>query len=124
MRTRQKWWRTAALLAVTTLLACSRTGLADMTVQLEDDYAAICWEDRTYIPYAPFDRAACGEQIGIVDGDESDRVYAWTGHDPKEWIINGRSHDGVMLLREHRVNTAPDGIPSEYSWNSGMQSAP
>ncbi|MBD5560685.1 MAG: hypothetical protein HDQ87_10120 [Clostridia bacterium] len=81
------------------------------------DYAALCLEARVYIPSSVFDRVECGRQLGIVDGDEKETVYAWKDHDPAEWIISGFDHDGVMLYREQAVMEFPAGLESEYSWN-------
>lgn len=51
------------------LCACSKQEMADMTTQVHEDYSAIVWEDKVYVPYCAVSKAACGKQIGIVDGD-------------------------------------------------------
>ena len=99
------------------LAACARPDLAAFQRIVKPDYAALCLEDRVYIPFSAFDRAECGRQLGIVDGDEMEKVFAWKDHDPAEWIISGLDHDGVMLYREQAVTEFPAGLESEYSWN-------
>ncbi len=108
----------AIIIAVLSLCACSKRELADMTTEICPDYAAIVWEDRTYVPYCAVSRADCGEQIGIVDGDKDDRVYEYKGCSPDEWIVNAYSGDSAMLCREVSATDIPDGLQSEYEWNN------
>ncbi len=100
------------------LCACSKQELADMTTEIHDDYAAIVWEDKTYVPYCAISKADCGEQIGIVDGDKDNRVYEYKGYSTDEWIINSYVMDSAMLCREMNVTNIPDGLQSEYEWNN------
>ncbi len=100
------------------LCACSKQELADMTTELHDGYVAILWEDKTYVPYCAIAKTDCGEQIGIVDGDKDDRIYAYKGHSTDEWIINAYAMDSAMLCREISVTDIPDGLQSEYEWNN------
>lgn len=107
------------LIAIT-LCACGKQELVNMTTEVNDDYSAIIWEDKTYVPYCAFSKADCGEQIGIVDSDKDDKVYEYKGYSTDNWIINiyGRNLDTVMLYREINVSDIPDGLQSEYEWNN------
>lgn len=98
--------------------ACSKQEPTNMTTEVNDAYAAIVWENKTYVPYCAISESDCGEQIGIVDGDKDDRVYEYNGYSTDEWIINSYVHDGAMLLREINVTDIPDGLESEYEWNN------
>lgn len=88
-----------------------------MTTEMHDDYTAIVWEDKTYVPYCAISKTDCGEQIGIVDGDKDDKVYEYKGYSTDEWIINYYVMDSAMLYREINVTNIPDGLQSEYEWN-------
>ncbi|MCM1025963.1 MAG: hypothetical protein NC432_05980 [Roseburia sp.] len=95
-----------------------RIGLKAMTTEVGDDYAAIAWEDKIYVPYGAL--AAYGDrgnQIGIVDGDKNHRVYECKGYSADEWIAAAFSHDAAMLYREIDVTDIPAGWQSEYGWN-------
>lgn len=100
------------------LFSCSARDLADMRVSVTDDYAAVVWDGRTYVPYGALaaygDR---GKQIGIVDGDKKHKVYECKGYSSDEWIVTALPHDPAMLLREINVEDIPDGWRSEYEWN-------
>ena len=89
-----------------------------MATEDGDDYAAIVWGDRTYVPYGALsaygDR---GKQIGIVDGDKDYKVYECKGYSSDEWIVTALPHDAAMLYREIAVTDIPDGWQSEYEWN-------
>ncbi|MBD5549710.1 MAG: DUF5301 domain-containing protein [Lachnospiraceae bacterium] len=79
---------------------------AEMTTEERGGYKAIVWGERRYVPYCAFSQKDCGKQVGIVDGDENDRVYEWKGHAADEWIINiyvSGLMDGVMLYREEKI---------------------
>lgn len=102
---------------ILSLCACSKQELADMTTEMHDDYSAIVWEDKTYVPYCAISKTDCGEQIGIVDGDKDDKVYEYKGYSTDEWIINYYVMDSAMLYREINVTNIPDGLQSEYEWN-------
>lgn len=99
------------------LCACSKQEMADMTTQAHEDYSAIVWGDKVYVPYCAVSKAACGKQIGIVDGDQGDRVYEYKGYSADEWIVNAYVMDSAMLCRELNVTTIPEGLQSEYEWN-------
>jgi hypothetical protein len=103
---------------ILSLCACSKQELADMTTEVYDDYSAIVWEDKTYVPYCAISKTDCGAQIGIVDGDKDDRVYEYKGYSTDEWIINYYVMDSAMLYREINVTIIPDGLQSEYEWNN------
>lgn len=106
------------IIMVFSLCACSKQELADMKTEINDDYVAILWEGKTYVPYCAISKNACGEQIGIVDGDKNDKIYEYKGYSSDEWIINSFVTDGsAMLLRELNVTAIPDGLESEYEWN-------
>ncbi len=107
----------AGVLAGLVLCALSACGkeLADMARVDAGDYAAIVWDGRTYVPFCAV--TGRGEQIGIVDGDKNDRVYAYGDCSTDEWIVNAYTHDAAMLFRESSVTEIPDGLYSEYSWN-------
>ncbi len=102
-----------------TLCACGKQELANMTTEVNDDYSAIIWKDKTYVPYCAFSKADCGDQIGIIDNDKNDKVYEYKGYTADAWIINmyGKNSDTVMLYREISVSDIPDGLQSEYEWN-------
>ena len=100
------------------LCACSQQELADMGTDENDDYVAIIWEDRTYIPYCAISKSDCGKQIGIVNGDKDDRVYEYKGYSTNEWLINSYIMDSAMLYREINVTDIPSGLESEYDWNN------
>lgn len=106
-----------AVIMMLSFHACSKQKLEDMTTEIHDDYAAIVWDDKTYVPYCPISKTDCGVQIGIVDGDKDDRVYAYKGYSTDEWIINSLVMDSAMLYREINVTNIPDGLQSEYEWN-------
>ncbi len=100
------------------LCACSKQEeMAEMTTQAHEDYSAIVWENKVYVPYCAVSKAACGKQIGTVDGDQDDRVYEYKGYSADEWIVNAYVMDSAMLCRELNVTNIPDGLQSEYEWN-------
>ena len=101
------------------LCACSEQELTIMTTSEGQGYAAIVWEDKTYVPYCAISKRDCGGQIGIVDGDKEDRVYQYKDYSVEQWIINAYTKDGgAMLYREINVIEIPDGLDSEYDWNN------
>jgi hypothetical protein len=121
----------AALLLVS-FRACSAQGttgtqevadvqeLANITMVDQGDYAAIVWDGRTYVPYTAIAKKDCGKQIGILDDDKNDKVYAYKDYSTEMWIaemyISGEM-DGPMLYREINVTDIPEGLQSEYEWN-------
>ena len=101
------------------LCSCSKQDLADMTTSVTDDYAAIVWGDKTYVPYGALSAyGGRGQQIGIVDGNENHKVYECKGYSSDEWIVTVLPHDAAMLYRETDVTEIPNGWQSEYEWNS------
>lgn len=83
-----------------------------------DGYATIVWGDRTYVPYGPsVGYGERGKQIGILDGDQDNRVYELKGYPAEEWIVNAFPYDAAMLYKEIDVTDIPDGWESEYEWN-------
>lgn len=107
-----------SMLTVISLCSCSGRELADVTTVVNDDYAAIVWEGRTYVPYCAVSKSDCGVQIGIVDGDKDDRVYEYKGYPADQWIVNSLVVDGgAMLYREITVTDISEGLESEYKWN-------
>lgn len=107
-----------AVIAVLTLCSCSNQALANMTTAENGEYAAIVWEDRTYVPYCAISKRDRGQKIGIVDGDKDDQVWEYKGHSVNEWIINSYVMDSAMLYKERNVTDIPEGLQSEYPWNS------
>ena len=106
------------------LSACSRQNstedLADMTSSSGGGYRSVVWGDNTYVPYCAISNSERGKQIGIVDGDENDRIYEYEGYSTDEWIIGiyvSGLMDSAMLLREINVTDIPEGLESEYEWN-------
>ena len=105
------------------LSACSKQGqdLEDMASGHGDGYVTIVWDDKTYVPYCAISNSKRGKQIGIVDGDEDDRVYEYKGHSTDEWLISrvvSGLMDSAMLMREVNVTDIPEGLESEYEWNN------
>lgn len=93
--------------------------IARMETDVTDQYAAIAWDGRYYVPFCPIDASVCGRQIGIVDGDDQEKVYEFKEHSVNEWIVSAHPpHDEAMLYRELQVRTIPDGLTSEYDWNN------
>lgn len=104
---------------IASLCACSKQELVNMTTEVYDDYAAIVWEDKTYIPYCVISKTECGEQIGILDDSKDDKIYEYKDYSVDEWIIDFYAVDGIaMLYREVNVTNIPDGLESEYEWNN------
>lgn len=92
-----------------------------MSTEVYDDYAAIAWEGRTYVPYCAVAKTDCGKQIGIVDDDKGDKVYKYKGYPVEKWIVNiyhSGLMDSAMLYRETGVKDIPEGLWSEYEWNN------
>lgn len=110
-------------LVVIILCACGKQEreLANMTTEVNNAYASIVWEDKTYVPYCAVSNKDRGEQIGIVDGDEDDRVYEYKDYSSDEWIVNSYISglmDSSMLYKEINASHMPDGLESEYEWNN------
>jgi len=95
-------------------------GLALMRRQETGDYTALLWDGRTYIPFCAVGNGARGRQLGIVNGNEEDQVYAYEGYAPEAWVV-AYLDSGLMpeaiLMREVSVTDLPEGLKSEYPWN-------
>ena len=99
---------------------CQDRELAEMTSLNTGEYVAVCWEGRTYIPWGPVDNWDRGCQIGTVDGDRKNKIYAFRDWPVEEWLISYYDSglmDGSMLLREEHT-PIPEGLSSEYPWNN------
>lgn len=93
----------------------------------EQDYTSIRWQGRTCVPFCAADAGSLGEKLGYVGEDEKDAVYACKGLAPEEWLISlyeSGLMDSGMLMREVSVMDVPEGLSSEYWWNTPGQIAP
>ena len=91
--------------------------LAPMETLNREVYTAILWEGREYVPWGMVSGGR-GKQVGYVDGDEKNKVYAYDGQSPEQWSVNAYGHDSAMLYREKSVTEIPAELgDSEYSWN-------
>jgi hypothetical protein len=109
------------VIAILSFCGCSGQELANMGTENNGDYQAIIWDGKTYVPYCAISKKDCGKQIGIVDGDNKDKVYEYNGYSTDEWIANmyvSGLMDAPMLYREINVTVIPNGLKSEYSWNN------
>lgn len=116
----------SVILMILGLCACQKREMADLSSAAGNEYKAIVWEDRTYVPYCAVAKKECGKQVGIVDGDKNDRVYEYDGYSTEEWIVNvyvAGLMDGAMLYKEITVSDIPEGLQSEYEWNGGAKQA-
>ena len=85
-----------------------------------DDYVYVTIDDKTFIPFAAVSNSAQGDWIGIVDGDEKDRIYEYKDYSPDEWIISfykSGEMDISLLMKEQNVTEYPKGVYSDYLWN-------
>lgn len=83
----------AICVTLLSLCACSKQQeLVDIKTVECDEYLAIEWEGRSYIPFCVVFKGDCGKQIGYINEDKDDRVCEY-----KE---------------------LPDGLESEYDWNN------
>ena len=107
------------ILASVVLCACGEEQeLADISTVEGDEYVAIIWDERTYVPFCVVSKNDCGTLIGYVNGDTSDRVCEYKHYPSNEWIANYLTVDGgAMLYKEINVIDIPDGLQSEYEWN-------
>lgn len=111
---------------VSGICACARQEnnapeeLQDLSYIEREDYMAVVWDERVYVPFCAVDNSLREKQIGIVNGDENDRIYEAAGLSPEEWIISyyeSGMMDGSMLMKEENVKEIPNGLKSEYAWN-------
>lgn len=100
------------------LCSCGRGALAAAQSVERDGYAAIVWEDRTYVPFCVVSKSDCGKKLACVDGNPEDIVSEYKDLPPEEWIANYLTVDGgAIAFREEHVTTIPDGLEAEYQWN-------
>ena len=102
------------------LCACGKsTKLIDMSAVEGDEYVSIKWGDRVYIPFCAVSKNDCGTQIGYLDGESDNMVCEYKNYPTDEWIASYLTADcGAMLFKEVNVTNIPDGLESEYKWNS------
>lgn len=102
------------------LCACGKDqNLIDMSTAEGDGYMAIIWEGRTYVPFCPVSKNDCGTKIGYLNGETDNRVCEYKDYPTEEWIANYLTVDGgAMLFKETNVTEIPDGLESEYEWNT------
>lgn len=107
-------------LVLIVLCACGKdTNLIDMSTTENDEYMAIIWEDRTYVPFCTISKSDCGTQIGYLNGETDDSICEYKDYPTDEWIANYLMADGgAILFKEVNVTHIPDGLESEYEWNS------
>ncbi len=109
------------LMSILFLCSCGGTDLTDMTSVDTEDYRAIEWEDRIYVPYSPAEKSDMGKQIGIVNGDKNDGIYEAKDLPAEEWIMSyyrSGEMDSPMLFKEENTTDIPHGFTSEYPWNN------
>jgi hypothetical protein len=105
------------------LSSCGQSNkkLENMTTRENNEYVAIVWGNRTYIPFCVVDNSEQGVQIGIVNGDKKDQVYEYKGYSTDDWIISfykSGEMDSSMLMKEINVTEVPDYLKSNYKWNN------
>lgn len=116
-------WILLAVGFLTTLLsACRKDGevLENMVSRKDGECRAILWEGRIYVPYTQIPNRERRRQLGIVDGDEQNQVYAWKEYPATQWLISfyhTGCMDSSMLMREITVTEIPEQLTSEYPWN-------
>lgn len=98
------------------LCACGKNkNLIDMGTVESDQYMAIVWEDRTYIPFCVVSKKDCGTQTGYLNGETDHRVCKYKDYPTDEWLASYLTVDGgAMLFKEVNVANIPDGLESEY----------
>jgi hypothetical protein len=111
-------------LILLTLSLCSCQKQTKQLVQMstldKNDYVAIVWGDKTYVPFCAIDNSERGAQLGIVDEDDNNQIYEYKGYSTEEWVISfyhSGEMDSSMLMREIKVTEIPEGLQSEYEWN-------
>ena len=112
------WGLGIVILTAVIFCACGGQELADISTAEGDEYRAIIWEERTYVPFCVVSKNDCGTLIGYVNGDTGDRVCEYKDYPSNEWIASYLTVDGgAMLYKEVNVTNIPDGLQSEYEWN-------
>ena len=101
------------------LFACGKNiNLIEMSTAENDEYMAIIWQDRTYVPFCTISENDCGTQIGYLNGVTDDRICEYKDYPTDEWIANYLTVDGgAILFKEVNVTHIPEGLESEYEWN-------
>lgn len=105
------------------LSSCGQSNkkLENMTTQKNNDYVAIVWGNRAYVPFCAVDNREKGTQIGIVSGDKKNQVYEYKGYSTDAWIISfykSGEMDSSMLMKEINVTEIPYNLKSDYKWNN------
>ena len=58
------------------MTACVKSQpLENMSSMENEDYMAITWNDKIYVPFCAVEKSFRGKQIGIVDNDKNNQVY-------------------------------------------------
>ena len=121
----KKYLLNILILAIIILSACGADKKPDdlqaYTSGTNDDYAYITIDDKVFVPFVAVDNTDRGDWIGIVDGDDNNRIYEYKDYSSNEWIIsfyNSGEMDGSMLMREQSVDEYLDNLTSEYDWNN------
>ena len=91
--------------------------MENMSYYETEQYKAIIWNNRTYVPYTTVKNSDRGQWIGIVNNDEEDRVYQYKDYPTNEWIILYNNSE-TILMKEINLTQIPDGLTSEYEWNN------
>ena len=73
--------------------------MENMSYYETEQYKAIIWNNRTYVPYTTVKNSDRGQWIGIVNNDEEDRVYQYKEYSTNEWIILYNNSE-TMLMKE------------------------
>lgn len=119
---KKKLYSTICLCAIISIMLCAcgkNTNLIDMSTVEGDEYMSIIWEYRTYIPFCVVSKNDCGTQIGCLNGETDDRICEYKDYSTDEWLANYLAVDGgAILYKEVNVTNIPDGLESEYAWNS------
>lgn len=51
------------IIAVFSMSSCSKQDLANMTTLVTDEYSAIVWDDRIYVPYCAISKSECVSKL-------------------------------------------------------------
>ena len=76
----------------------------------ENGKAFILWSEKRYEYFGPFIPSLRGKQVGIINNNPKDKIYAVKGYDSEEWLIN--YIDVIMttydLWKEENVKIIPE----------------